>query len=458
MKRKFGKRINFEVTTLGLGGQASLQWTPEDIDPVPIILKAFQMGINYFDTSNLYGPSQLNFGKAFKKLNLIPGEENYNEQLRKTTFLTTKTHIRYGNNQVPADTDKIRNWTNGDHGKGAIGDLKRSLSQMFGDGKGNYPQDAYVDMVLAHNLNFMEEVDILYKGLETPLNPQGEFGTFVALKDYRDGTNFTGLNPKQEKLINHIGFSGHFSAAVMIEMIQRDRFRILDAMLVSINVNDRKMFNMQYNAIPVAQAKGLGIIGMKVFADGAVYDKEARWSQTPSDVVRRVGTPVIPSRPLVEYTLTTPGVHTAIIGIGKIDNDPMKCQLTQNFYAAQIAPNALSNEERRKYEELGMQAKDGKTNYFQLEKKELSAPNDVTVEKNTNDIEISWGIAYAGDEALSHYEVFRNGIKISKMRHFPIFTKAKNKHIDTQGKAGDTYEVVAIDKIGRRAKSTAIKA
>mgnify|MGYP000891847154 CR=1 FL=1 len=41
MKRQFGK-LGFEVTTLGLGGQASIQWTPDDVDPVPIILKAFE--------------------------------------------------------------------------------------------------------------------------------------------------------------------------------------------------------------------------------------------------------------------------------------------------------------------------------------------------------------------------------------------------------------------------------
>jgi hypothetical protein len=52
MKRVFGK-LGFEVTTLGLGGQASIQWTPDDVDPVKIILKAFNLGINYFDTSNL---------------------------------------------------------------------------------------------------------------------------------------------------------------------------------------------------------------------------------------------------------------------------------------------------------------------------------------------------------------------------------------------------------------------
>lgn len=93
MKRKFGK-FDFEVTTLGLGGQASLQWTPEGVDPVPIILKAFAFGINYFDTSNLYAGSQLNYNKAFKKLNLIPGESGYNETLRKSIWLTSKTAMR----------------------------------------------------------------------------------------------------------------------------------------------------------------------------------------------------------------------------------------------------------------------------------------------------------------------------------------------------------------------------
>lgn len=449
MKRQFGK-IDFNVTTLGLGGQASLQWTPEDVDPVPIILKAFQMGINYYDTSNLYGPSQTNFGKAFRQLNLIPEKPDYNENLRKSIFLTTKTHIRWGNNNFPPDSDALRNWTNGDHGMGAIGDLKRSLSQMFGDGKGNYPEGAYVDMILAHNLNFMEEVDVLFKGLETPLDPDGEFGAFVALRDYRDGTNHTGLNPKHEKLVKHIGFSGHYSAPVMMEMIQRDQFDILDAMLIAINVNDRRMFNMQYNAIPLARAKNMGVIAMKVFADGAMYDKEAKWSNVPADVVRRVGTKAIPSRPLVEYSLTTPGVHTAIIGIGQINDDPMKCQLVQNFYAAQVSPGQLSEEERRKHEELGMKAKDGQANYFQIEKHDLSAPNDVAIEKNGEAVSLSWRLAYAGDEPVSHYEILKNGEKVQEIPHKPIVSKEKMTFQDKKFQAADRYQVVAVDRIGRK--------
>ena len=366
MKRVFGK-TGFEVTTLGLGGQASLQWTPEDVDPVPIILKAFKMGVNYFDTSNLYLGSQLNFGKAFGILKLIPGQPGYDKKLRESIFLTTKTHIRWAKPGF-TDTDEVRNWTQGDHGEGSVADLKRSLSQMFGDGKGNYPEGAYVNMVLMHSLNNTDEVDVLYKGLETPLDKNENFGTLVVMRDFRDGTNLTGLNPEKEQLIRHIGFSGHLNSPAMMEMIRRDRYDILDGMLVAINPNDKRYLSHQHNVIPVAQAKNLGIIAMKVFADGAMYSKESRWSSTPEDVVRTVGTRELPSKPLVEYALTTPGIHTAIIGIGQISDDHLKCQLVQNYYAAQITPDGMSNRRRLEIEEITGGVKDGQTNWFQLPK------------------------------------------------------------------------------------------
>ena len=110
----------------------------------------------------------------------------------------------------------------------------------------------------------------------------------------------------------------------MMEMIQRDRFDILDGMLVAINPNDRLHLNMQYNVIPVAREKGLGIIAMKVFADGAMYTKKAEWSNTPEHVVMQWDLGNCPAKPLVEYALTTPGIHTAIIGIGHIDEDPLE--------------------------------------------------------------------------------------------------------------------------------------
>ena len=448
MKRLLGK-TGFEVTTLGLGGQASLQWTPDDVDPVAIILKAFGMGINYFDTSNLYGGSQLNFGQAFRQLNLIPGRSGYDSALRDSIFLTTKTAIRWAKPGFP-DIEGVGNWTEGDHGKGAVGDLKRSLSQMFGDGKGKYPEGAYVNMVLMHTLDNTDEVDILYKGLDTPLEQSGNFGTLVAVRDFRDGTNHTGLNPGNERLIRHIGFSGHLNSPAMIEMIQRDKYDLLDVMLVAINPNDKLYLNHQYNVIPVAKARNMGIIAMKVFADGGMYRKKTGFSTTSDDVVRTVGTKGLPSRPLVEYALTTPGIHTAIIGIGEISDDNLKCQLVQNYYAAQIAPDGMSEQKRLALEEKTGRVNGGRTNDFQLDKQDLSPPNNLMIDAKQK-LEITWDTAYASEAPLSHYEVLRDGKRIASVQHQPQVTKEPFRFADTT--QGGSYQVVTVDEAGNRSES-----
>jgi aryl-alcohol dehydrogenase-like predicted oxidoreductase len=455
MKRVFGK-LGFKVTTLGLGGQASIQWTPEGVDPVKIILKAFDMGINYFDTSNLYGPSQTNFGKAFIIKNLIPGQTGYDETLRHSIFLTTKTHLRYakGNEEVKG----VTNWTNGEQGTHTVDDLHRSLSQMFGDGKGNYPAGAYLDMVLFHNLNTREEVDAIYEGLDNTDPKAKRIGAFAALRDYRDGTNLTGLNPRNEKLIRHIGFSGHFDPSVNMYMIQRDKNNLLDAMLVAINANDKLMFNMQHNVIPLAAAKNMGIIGMKVFADGAMYTKPAEWSNKPDHVVRTVGSPSMPSHLLIKYSLTTPDVHLAIIGIGHISDKDLECQLTHNLAAAQVLPNGLTEAERSAIEEMAKKVKEGRTNYFQTSALPLTAPKEVSVahkeENNTRKATIIWNTAYAGDEPITSYHIFRDGIKIKEIAYAPQITSDPFKYSDIlNDKTGHTYIVKVVDKKGRIAES-----
>jgi len=455
MKRPFGK-IGFDVTTMGLGGQSSLQWTPEGVDPVKIILKAFDLGINYFDTSNLYGPSQTNFGKAFQIKNLIPGSANYDEALRSSIFLTTKTHLRYakGESGIPG----ISNRTNGERGSHTIDDLRRSLSQMFGDGKGNYPEGAYADMVLFHNLNTMAEVDAIYEGLDNP-DPNAErIGALVALRDYRDGTNLTGLNPNNEKLIRHIGFSGHYDASVNAYMIQRDSTNLLDAMLVAINANDKLMFNMQHNVIPLAAAKNMGVIAMKVFADGAMYTKPAEWSNNPAHVVHTVGSTSLPSQPLIQYSLTTPGVHLAIIGIGHISEKDDECQLTSNLAASQILPDGLTEGERLAIEEMAGKVKDGKTNYFQMAALPLSAPKDVSViQKRKNNIRnatLSWNSGYAGDAPIKSYEIWRDGSRVKEIPFAAQLTINSFAYSELlKDNSEHTYKMKVVDAKGRIAES-----
>jgi hypothetical protein len=284
---------------------------------------------------------------------------------------------------------------------------------MFGDGKGNYPEGSYLDMVLIHNLNTREEVDALYEGLDNTDPSAVRIGALAALRDYRDGTNLTGLNPKNEKLIRHIGFSGHFDPSVNMYMIQRDHTDLLDAMLVAINANDKLMFNMQHNVIPLAKAKNMGIIGMKVFADGAMYSKPAEWSENPKHVVSGVGSESLPSQPLIKYALTTPGVHLVIIGIGNISNKDAECQLTSNLAAAQVLPDGLNETERTAIEEMTGKVKQGMTNYFQTAAIPLTAPATVSaVQEKTESARnatITWNTAYAGNAPIKNYQIWRDG-------------------------------------------------
>jgi aryl-alcohol dehydrogenase-like predicted oxidoreductase len=446
MKREMG-RLQFEATTLGLGGQASLQWTPADVDPVKIILKAFDLGVNYFDTSNAYGPSQSNYGKAFREMHL-------DEARRRSFFLTSKSVLRFGKGGW--NKPGLMSFTDGPQGSHTADDVRRTLTQVFGDGNGDYPAGAYLDMVLVHAVSTPADVEAVYEGYKNP-DPKAEtIGAIAALIDLRDGTNLTGLNPKEEKLIRHIGFSGHHSPAVMMEMIQRDERNIFDGMLVAINSNDRECFSMQNNVIPVAAARNMGQIAMKVFADGAMYSKPATWSSKPEHVVRTVGSAALPSQPLVHYSLSIPGIHTAIIGTGQIDDNPKSCQLQQNLAAAQIAAGALDAGELRAIEAMTRSIKDGKTNFFQLGKQDLTPPREAAagqeVRAGKRVVRLTWQTAYAGDEAIASYEIRRDGQKIGTVAYRPQTTKAPFVFEDAAaGKGARTYQLAAVDAAGRRA-------
>lgn len=447
MKRTFG-RIGFKVTTLGLGGQASIQWTPENTDPVAIIEKAYRLGVNYFDTSNVYGPSQVNYGKAFRNLGLVPGVSGYDPSKRRAIFLTSKTMLRFG--KGGDDRTGVVGHSNGPAGSKALDDVRRSLSQIFGDGNGNYPPEAWLDMVLIHNLNKMGEVDALYEGYSDPDPNAQTIGALAALRDVRDGTNRTGLNPGKEKLIRHVGFSGHNDAAVMMEMIQRDNENLLDGMLVAINANDKLYMNMQYNVIPLAAAKNMGIIAMKVFADGAMYTKKAEWSNKVSHVVLEVGSNELPAGELIRYSLTTPGIHTAIIGIGRISENPDQCQLTYNLKHAQVRADALGEKVRSEIEQIAAKAKEGKTNYFQRAFQELTPPRDARVSRNGKFNVVTWHTAYAGDAAIDRYEIWRDGTKIAGLPFKPQTSKTPYYFEDKKNAEGAvSYVIKVVDKKNR---------
>ncbi|MGM0489599.1 MAG: aldo/keto reductase [Planctomycetota bacterium] len=456
-------RADFQVTTMGLGGQASLQWTPPDVDPVRIILEAYRRGVNYFDTSNVYDDSQLNYGKAFRRLGLVPGLANYEASKRRRVFLASKTMLRMAKGYMPRSAPNVEG-TQGPSGSTAIDDLKRTLAQIFGDENGKYSDDAYLDLFQIHNLNFMEEVDAVYVGLEKPDPSSRHIGALAALRDYRDGTNSTGLNPNEERRIRHIGITGHYSSPVLMECIQRDEHELLDAMLVSINANDHLYFNHQYNAIPVAAAKGMGVIGMKVFADGVMFGRKPGWTHLDPKVVRTVGSDKVPSAPLIQYALSVPGLSTAIIGIGHVDKEPSRCQLQRNLAAARLE-TPLDDKERRDVEQMAASMHAGQTNYFQQSAQPLGPPRaakaEQTVRGDSRTASVSWHTAYAADAPIHHYSVQRDGREVSRIPHKPQLTKTPFSFEETLAdQAAHRYVVVSVDGQGRTAKSQplAIKA
>ena len=76
----------------------------------------------------------------------------------------------------------VRDVSQGPAGSRTIDDLRRTLTQVFGDGEGAYPDDAYLDVFFIHTLTTLAEVDAIYQGVQDP-DPNAErIGALAALR------------------------------------------------------------------------------------------------------------------------------------------------------------------------------------------------------------------------------------------------------------------------------------
>lgn len=468
--RRLG-RTERMVTTLGLGGQASLQWTAEGIDPVAIIEKALNLGVNYLDTSNIYGPSQENYGLAFRKWGVSPSAGNYDPQARSNLFVATKTHMRTA--RCPEGERFSTNWSDGASDgfgvAGAVDDVRRALSLMFGDGKGAYPEGAYLDSIQFHNINTMEEIDMIFDGFDDPSPSRAWMGSLAAMLDLREGTNRTGCNPKKEKLVKHIGISGHWNSAALMYAIRRDVHRLIDTLLVTVNPSDNLYFGHRYNAIATATAADMGIIGMKVFADAAYYHKAPAFSNAVEDVYHEVGSAALPSRDMIRYALSVTGVSTLIVGIGHVDDDPSKCQLTDNLAAAQLKAPLNEDEMAAIEERVSAAGKDGANAYFQRPALGLTPPRNAGIESDSSmpafgrkAVRVSWDSAYAGAKAIDYYSILRDGREVARVAHHPQISQNRFHYddvVESDQAAGALHYVIrAVDKAGKSADTSTLPA
>jgi len=456
-------RTGREVTQFGLAGGNTVMWDLPGDQGVETVVKAIRMGVTYLETANNYQLSQLNYGKAFRILKLIPGEPGYDGALRGRLFLATKSGLRHS---IVRDGSRPMGRSSGG-GTLVLDDLRRSLTQFFGDGKGSIPEGAYIDLFQIHSLTRFEDVDAVYEGLENPGDKAlPRVGALAALVDYRDGTNLTGLNPEHRKWIRHIGITGHENAAAHMYAIRRDKRNLLETLLVAINPNDRFYFSHQYNSIPVARERGMGIIGMKLFADGVMYGLEKRYASRPGQQVLSVGQPgKVAYEDFIQYALSTPGMSTVIMGIGMIDktSDPARDQLVADVAACQIRdPQTMAK--RRQVEQRVADQHGADTNFFQRTSSGLTAPEKLHVEDvDPKTARLRWSTPYAAGAAIERFEVWRREAKIAAIPFRPQLSEEPYVYEDRMPEpgtwsGGKYYKVRVVDTAGNTAETPTVKA
>ncbi|MGB0051684.1 MAG: aldo/keto reductase, partial [Terracidiphilus sp.] len=187
--RNLGK-TGYKVGIFSLGGQAALE-KPNNFDvAVPIIERALDLGVNYIDTSSIYG-----------------GPDRWSEQYvgkvmahrRDQAFLATKTKER-------TRDDSMRM-------------IERSLQLL---------QTDHVDLWQLHDIGTMTDInDVFAKG-----------GALEAL-----------VEMKEQKVVRFVGLTGHYRPDALMECIRRHPF---DTILMAMNAADPHHFSFNQELLPLA--------------------------------------------------------------------------------------------------------------------------------------------------------------------------------------------------------------
>lgn len=270
--RNLGK-TGYKVGIFSLGGQAALEKPANFEVAVPIIERALDLGVNYIDTSSIYG-----------------GPERWSEQYvgrvmktrRNEAFLATKTKERTRD--------------------GSMRMIERSLQLLNTD---------HVDLWQLHDVGLPEDVDAIFaKG-----------GAMEALIEMHD-----------QKVVRYLGVTGHYRPEALIDTVNRYPF---DTILMAMNAADSHIHSFTEALLPLVVEKQMGIIGMKVPSRGrllsswtppTVEAQKHMWEG--SAIATRPG--VMTMQQAMQFTLTHP-VSTVIIGCDNIAQLEENVQIARDF-------------------------------------------------------------------------------------------------------------------------------
>ena len=210
-KRQLGSTGEW-VSMLGLGGAHIGDSKLSDAEAIALMHEAIEGGITFFDNCWDYnkGASEERMGKAL--------QGGY----RKRIFLMTKLDGRTA--------------------QAASAQLEQSLQRL---------QTDVIDLVQVHEVIRMSDPQRAFA-------PDGVIGALQAAK-------------KAGKL-RHIGFTGHKDPAIHLAMLQAAQqagFHF-DTVQMPLNVMDAHFKSFEKNVLPVLQARGIGVLGMKSMGSGDI--------------------------------------------------------------------------------------------------------------------------------------------------------------------------------------------
>ncbi len=266
-------RTGYKVGIFSLGGQAALE-KPNNADAaVPIIHRALDLGVNYLDTSSIYGGP-------------MRWSERYLGEVMKTrrgeAFLATKTKERTRD--------------------GSMRMIDESLRLLNTD---------RVDLWQLHDVGTITDVSQIFaKG-----------GAIEAL-----------VEMQQQGVVRFLGVTGHYRPDALMEAIRRHPF---DCTLMALNAADPHHYSFEDQLLPLAVERQMGIIGMKVPARGRILSswtppplEQQEHSWEGMVIAKQPGT--LEMREAVYYTLTRP-VSTIVIGCDSIPQLEQNVQLARDF-------------------------------------------------------------------------------------------------------------------------------
>lgn len=201
--RKLGK-TDLKVSLLSLGGEGLIEDYMKREEATAAINYAIDRGINYFDTSPLYGNggSETNLGYALGAR-------------RADIILATKSHARSYDQTMRL--------------------IESSLKRLKTD---------YLDLYQLHNL-------------QTDLDFLEIFSSSGALRALEE--------LKSDGVIKHLGVTAHKNPLLLKKCISEYNF---STALMALNICDRHDNSFIEEVLPLALRQNLGIIGMKVLSRG----------------------------------------------------------------------------------------------------------------------------------------------------------------------------------------------